>query len=135
MVGTSETRLVILRGNSASGKSSIARAVREQLSGHRVVVIHQDVIRREILGEHDVPGAANIGLIDLITRYALDQEFHVVLEGILYAPHYGAMLGQLVIDHRGLTRCYYLDVPLEETLLRHATKRPTSEYGEAEMRR
>lgn len=125
---------MILRGNSASGKSTIARAVRERLSGHRVAVVHQDVVRREILGERDRPEAANIGMIDLITRYALDEGFHVVLEGILYAPHYGAMLTSLAADHRGLTRCYYLDVPFEETLIRHATKPPTSEYGEAEMR-
>ncbi|MGW0583951.1 kinase, partial [Streptomyces sp. NPDC002920] len=32
------------------------------------------------------------------------------------------MLKGLARDHRGLTHCYYLDVPLQETLARHATK-------------
>lgn len=32
------------------------------------------------------------------------------------------MLQDLVRAHRGVSRCYYLDVPYAETLLRHATK-------------
>lgn len=38
---------------------------------------------------------------------------------------YGGMLTTLVADHRasgGPVACYYLDVPLEETLRRHVTK-------------
>ncbi|MET7737343.1 hypothetical protein ABZT02_39375 [Streptomyces sp. NPDC005402] len=37
------------------------------------------------------------------------------------------MLDDLVRDHRGTSRCYYLDVPLQETLRRHSTK-PDLEY-------
>lgn len=43
------------------------------------------------------------------------------------------MLTALQADHRGRTRSYYLDVPFEETLLRHATKSQAREYGRAEM--
>jgi hypothetical protein len=75
-----------------------------------------------VLREHDVPGAANIGLIHTVARYALDAGFHVVVEGILYADRYGDMLGRLRADHRGPTHHYYLDVPFDETLARHATK-------------
>lgn len=32
------------------------------------------------------------------------------------------MITSLVRDHRGVSNCYYLDVPLEATLLRHASK-------------
>ncbi|MFJ8148756.1 kinase [Streptomyces sp. NPDC096048] len=121
MVGSEDTRLVIVRGNSASGKSSVAVGLREAF-GRNLAVVGQDNLRRIVLREHDRPGAANIGLIDLTTRYALDHGFHVVLEGILYADHYGDMLHALIRAHRGVTRCYYLDVPFETTLLRHATK-------------
>jgi hypothetical protein len=86
-----------------------------------------------VLREHDGPGAANVGLIDLTTRYALDHGFHVIVEGILYASHYGDMLSALVADHRGTSRLYYMHVPFEETLRRHATKPQAAEYGEAEM--
>ncbi|MFH8774182.1 hypothetical protein [Streptomyces sp. NPDC017958] len=44
---------------------------------------------RVVLRERDRPGAANIGSIDPTVRYALDVGFHVVVEGILYAGHYG----------------------------------------------
>ncbi|SEL28978.1 AAA family ATPase [Streptacidiphilus jiangxiensis] len=131
--GSPSTRLVVLRGNSASGKSSIALTIRERF-GRGVALVGQDNLRRTVLGEQDRPGAANIGLIDTVTRHCLDAGFHVVLEGILHTAHYEPMLTALRADHRGVTRCYYLDVPFEETLRRHATKPQAVEYGEAEMR-
>ncbi|MFI1292722.1 AAA family ATPase [Streptomyces sp. NPDC020792] len=120
-VGTEVTRLIILRGNSASGKSSVAARLREQF-GRNLALVGQDNLRRVVLRERDRPGAANIGLIGMTARYALDAGFHTVVEGILYADRYGATLEDLVRDHRGTSRCYYLDVPLQETLVRHATK-------------
>jgi hypothetical protein len=123
----------VLRGNSASGKSSIAAEVRKRY-GRGLAVVGQDNLRRVVLREHDRPGGANIGLIDLTARYALDHGYHVVVEGILYASHYGDMLRALAADHRGTTRLYYLHVPFDETLRRHATKPEASAYGETEMR-
>ncbi|RZU45573.1 putative kinase [Streptomyces sp. BK022] len=120
-VGTEETRLVVVRGNSASGKSSIAAGLRERF-GRNLAIVGQDTLRRDVLREHDRPGAANIGLIGVTARYALDAGFHTVVEGIMYADRYGTMLADLVRDHRGVSRCYYLDVPLTETFARHATK-------------
>lgn len=87
-----------------------------------------------MLREWDRPGAANIGLIDLTARDALDAGYHVVLEGILYADHYGDMLTRLRSDHRGPTHNYYLDVPLEETLARHATKPIADDVDDARLR-
>jgi predicted kinase len=133
MVGTEETRLVVLRGNSASGKSSIAVGIREKF-GRGLALVGQDNLRRVVLRERDRPGAANIGLIDLTARYALNAGFHVVVEGILYADRYGDMLAQLRADHRGPTHSYYLDVPFEETVARHATKPIADDVSEAQLR-
>ncbi|MFE6022882.1 kinase [Streptomyces sp. NPDC056441] len=133
MVGTTETRLVVLRGNSASGKSSIAAGIRERFC-RGLALVGQDNLRRIVLREHDRPGGANIGLIDTVTRYSLDAGYHVVLEGILHADHYGQMLQQLRADHRGHTHCYYLDVPFTETLARHATKPIADEVDESRLR-
>lgn len=121
MVGTEETRLIVLRGNSASGKSSVAAGLRERF-GRGLALVGQDNLRRAVLRERDRPGAANIGLIGLTARYALDAGYHVVVEGILHAAYYGDMLARLRADHRGPTHGYYLDVPFGETLARHATK-------------
>jgi hypothetical protein len=133
MVGTEGTRLVVLRGNSASGKSSVAAGIRETF-GRGLALVGQDNLRRTVLRERDRPGAANIGLIDLTARYALDAGYHVVVEGILYADRYGDMLARLRADHRGPTRGYYLDVPFGETLARHAGKPIADEVGETQLR-
>jgi len=132
-VGSERTRLIVLRGNSASGKSSVAAGVRERF-GRGLALVGQDNLRRTVLRERDRPGAANIGLIELTARYALDAGYHVIVEGILYADHYGAMLARLRADHRGTTYGYYLDVPFAETLARHATKPIADEVGEAVLR-
>lgn len=132
-VGTEETRLIVLRGNSGAGKSSVAAGVRERF-GRGLALVGQDNLRRVVLRERDLPGAANIGLIDLTARYALDAGYHVVVEGILYADHYGEMLARLRADHRGSTHAYYLHVPFEQTLVRHATKPIANEVGEPQLR-
>ncbi len=131
-LGSPSTRLIVLRGNSASGKSTIAAEIRSQ-AGHGIAIVSQDYLRRTVLKERDVPGGANIGLIELVARYALDHGLHTVIEGILYTAHYAEMLAALREDHRGASHFYYMDVPFEETLRRHATKPQASEYGRAEM--
>lgn len=132
--GTDSTRLVILRGNSASGKSATAAAIRARHGRRDLAIVGQDHLRRIVLREHDVPGGANIGLIDRVARYALDHGYHTIVEGIFRADHYGDMLTALRADHRGLTCCYYFDVPFTETLRRHAAKPEAARYGAAEMR-
>lgn len=129
----SPTRLIVLRGNSASGKSSVAAGLRERY-GRSIALVSQDTLRREVLRERDVPGAANIGLIDLTVRHALEHGFHTVLEGILYVAHYGDMLAGLLADYGDRAHCYYLDVPFEETLSRHATKPIADTVGKDELR-
>ncbi|MBE3000597.1 kinase [Nocardiopsis sp. HNM0947] len=126
--------LVVLRGNSASGKSTTAHALREA-HGRGMALVEQDHLRRTLLWEKDRPGAANIGLIDLTVRHALAHGYHVVLEGILRADHYGAMLTSLARDHPGRTRAYYFDLPFDVTLERHSNKALAAEFGEPVLRR
>ena len=92
------------------------------------MIVSQDVVRREILGTRDVADNPSIGLIDLVARYALGRGRHVIVEGALHAPRYGAMLRSLVADHQGVSRAYVMDVPFEETLRRHATKAEADEF-------
>jgi chloramphenicol 3-O-phosphotransferase len=76
LVGTEETRLIVLRGNSASRKSSVAAGIRDRF-GRGLALVGQDNLRRVVLRERDRPGAANIGLIDTVARHALDAGYHV----------------------------------------------------------
>jgi predicted kinase len=130
--GSESTTLIVIRGNSASGKSAIAAEIRARCRAG-IAIVGQDHLRRAVLKEKDKPGAANIGLIDLVTRYALDHEYTTVLEGILYVAHYGEMLIRLRDDHLGRSLFYYIDIPFEETLRRHAGKPQAAEYGRPEM--
>lgn len=129
----SSPRLVVLRGNSASGKSTVAQTLRT-VYGRGLAIIPQDVVRRDILRERDRPGAVNVELIDLMARHSLSHGFHVVLEGIFYVAHYGDMLTRLIRDHPGAAHCYYFDIPFQTTLERHATKPIAKVVGEAELR-
>jgi adenylylsulfate kinase-like enzyme len=134
MTGASGTTLIVLRGNSGSGKTTVARALQRQRGRDQLAVISQDVVRREVLWANDRAGNPAIGLIDLMARYALNQGFSVVVEGILHPDRYGDMLRRLVRDHEGRSFAYFWDVPFEETLRRHATKPKAAEFGEEEMR-
>jgi 8-oxo-dGTP pyrophosphatase MutT (NUDIX family) len=127
-------RLIVIRGNSASGKSAAAAAIRDRY-GRGLAIVGQDNLRRVVLRERDVPGGANIGLIDQTARFALSCGYHTIVEGIFSSDHYGAMLTALISDHAGRAFAYFLDVPFDETLRRYATKTGTLNYGEAEMRR
>lgn len=127
-------KLIILRGNSGSGKSTVAARLRAAY-GRGIAVVPQDVVRRDILRERDMPGAVNIALIGLMTRHILDQGVHVVLEGILYADYYGEMLDALRRDHAGGTFGYYFDIPYEATLERHQTKPNCNDWSADDMRR
>ena len=135
MTGSAGTRLVVLRGNSGSGKTSVATALQRRRGRDRLAVVSQDVVRRQVLWADDVAGGPAVGLIDTIARYALDAGLSVVVEGILHPERYGDMLTRLVRDHRGSTRAYFWDLTFEETLRRHATReRQAAEFGEPEMR-
>jgi ABC-type glutathione transport system ATPase component len=46
--GSTDTRLIVIRGNSGSGKSYLAQAIRDARPRGVAIVAH-DVLRREIL--------------------------------------------------------------------------------------
>lgn len=84
--------------------------------------IGQDHFRRVILREHDVLDGENIGLIAHTVRYCASIGNNVIVEGILVAKHYRDMLREILTQHQGPTHVFYLGVPLDETLRRHATR-------------
>ncbi len=128
------TSLIILRGQSGSGKTSTAQALQLRARS-KTALLEQDYLRRKMLKEKDVPGGTNISLIDQTARFCLTHGYHVVLEGIFVAERYGEMLRSLIAWHPGSSYPYYFDVSLEETFRRHTTKTNAHEFGEQEMRR
>jgi predicted kinase len=115
-----EPTLVIVRGNSGSGKTTTAREVRRRY-GRGCALIEQDHLRRVLLREHGGLGddAVSPGFIIATTRAALEAGYHVILEGILHTGEHATHLRQLIEAHAGPVSCYYLDVSYEETVRRH----------------
>ena|GEM_PF-206011 len=132
-VGHPQTHLIVLRGNSGSGKSSIARAVRARY-GRGLALVEQDYLRRTLLRERDLPDGNTPALIAHVITFALDAGYHVLCEGILYADLYGDTLRRLRRAHLGTTDVYYLDVPLAETLRRHVGRPQATEFTGADVR-
>ena len=124
---------MILRGNSATGKTTLAAALQRAL-GRGTANIGQDHFRRVVLREHDVSNGDNVGLIENAVRYCLGIGYHVVLEGILLSVHYGQMLRELVQSHPGRSHVFYLDVPVEETLRRHDGRPLRAEVAPQKLR-
>lgn len=132
MNDSDKPKLIILRGNSGSGKTTVAHKLREA-SVRKIAIVGQDNIRRAILKEKEVDDGDNIDLIVNIVEFSLGRGYDVILEGILNFPRYGGMLKKLV-DQFPNNFVYYFEVSLEETLKRHVTKPNAHEFGEKEMR-
>ena len=113
-------KLIVIRGNSGSGKSSVAIGIRNKVKGaKKIAIIEQDYFRRFILKEREAESDNNIKLIEKIVKITLDMGYDVILEGILYSKRYGEMIKKIKesVDDFHI---YYLDIPFEETLKRHS---------------
>jgi len=125
--------LVIIRGNSASGKSTVARRVQREQPRDAVAVIGQDHVRREMLWAHEAPDSHTPGLIATMARYCLGVGRITVVEGIFGREWYGDMFSGLLREHPGPSLVYYLDVSLAETQRRHAGKPIADLVTDAEL--
>ncbi|WP_020525204.1 AAA family ATPase [Catelliglobosispora koreensis] len=119
--GDSSTRLVIIRGNSGSGKSTVAQLVRER-AGRNCALIGQDHFRRIVLWEQDKTGGLIADYLEDNVRWLVDRGRDVILEGILWTGKYRPMLLRLLDSHEGCSSVFYLDVSFEETTRRHTTR-------------
>jgi predicted kinase len=127
------TKLIILRGNSGSGKSSVARAIQEQVVPHPMLLEH-DYIRRKVLKEKEGPDTINAELLYRMITYGFENGRDVILEGILRLDKYSSLFNQLIKIHPENNYFYYFDIPFEETLTRHNTKENV-DFNEEDMRR
>ncbi|TCQ10350.1 hypothetical protein C8J34_102760 [Rhizobium sp. PP-F2F-G36] len=133
LIGNAQSRLIVIRGNSGSGKSALAMAIRNRRP-RGIAIIGQDVLRRNILHVPDIKPSLAADYIDVSARFALNRGLHVIIEGILRDDIYGDMLRGLICCHNGKSCCYRYKIPFDETLRRHKTKAEAAEFGEIEMR-
>lgn len=128
------SKLIILRGNSGSGKTSVAKELQRQI-GRNTLVLPQDTVRREMLWAKDGYDTAAIPLLISLLQYGHKNNEIVILEGILNSKWYRPLFEEAVKLFGTDIYAYYYDLSFEETLKRHETKVQRFEFGENEMRR
>lgn len=125
-------RLIILRGNSASGKTSTAQLLQEEL-GEGTMLVSQDVVRRQMLRVKDQVRSISTDLLETLVHFGMENCQYVILEGILTNRKHGDMLRELYQRYNPEVYVFYFDISFEETLKRHRFKNVT--FGEDEMKR
>lgn len=128
-----ESKLIIIRGNSGSGKSTTAKNLQNDL-GRGTLLVSQDIVRREMLKVHDRDGNLSIDLIRQIAEYGKGKCEYVIVEGILYKHRYGEMLKHLIQFFNQKAYTYYFDLSFEETVKRHNSSSKKMEFGEDALR-
>ena len=127
-------KLIILRGNSGSGKSTIAKRPQKKL-GHNTMIISQDEIRRNMLHVNDGGDTPAIPLMKELLQYGSNHSNIVILEGIMRSDWYSSLFEFANFLYGSEVYSYYFDIPFEETLKRHLTREKSREFGEESMRR
>ena len=127
-------KLIILRGNSGSGKTTVAKELQNRF-GRNTMIISQDMVRREMLKVKDGENTQAIPLMKELLIYGNNHSDVVILEGIMYADWYKPLFELAVRLYGSNIYAYYFDLTFEETLKRHQTKPNSHEFGEEAMRR
>jgi predicted kinase len=130
--------LIIIRGNSGSGKTTVAKALRDEMRNiygkGTTMIVSQDVIRIDILDVKDTSDNESIELIHNICEYGLTNGKNVILDGILDRWKYGDMLAGLSESWGEGVLCYYYDIPREITLERHDIRPQKDVFTKEAMR-
>lgn len=127
-------KIIILRGNSGSGKTTIAKGLQKKF-GHGTMLISQDVVRREMLYVKD---GEKPNVEELIFQLAMFGKQHceiVIMEGIFNSKWYNNLFKKLLNEFKNDIFAFYFNIPFEETLKRHKTRVEANEFGEKEMRK
>ncbi|MBR5426321.1 MAG: kinase [Clostridiales bacterium] len=125
--------LIILRGNSGSGKTTVAKEL-QNLFGGNTMLISQDMVRREILKVSDGKSTLALPLLKELLQYGYGHSEVVILEGIMVADWYRPLFELAVSLYGEDVFAYYFDLPFEETVKRHKTRSKAGSFGEEAMK-
>lgn len=128
-------KLIILRGNSGSGKTTVARMLQGKF-GPNTMLISSDTVRMEMLHVWGTQGIEKSQplMIELL-KYGKQHSEITILEGVLPVDAYDALFQTALQEYENNIFAYYYDIPFEETLIRHKTKPNCNDFGEEDMRR
>lgn len=119
-------KLIILRGNSGSGKTTVAKELQKKF-GYNTMLISQDEIRRNILWVKDGIDTKALPLMIELLKYGYEHSDIVILEGIMYEEWYNPLFKVANELYGSNVYSYYFDIPFEETIRRHQTMEPSME--------
>lgn len=109
-----KSSLIIIRGNSASGKTTLAKMLQDHLGTDTCLLLQQDILRRNILHANDKPRTPAVDFISDLLKFGQKHYPIVILEGILRSDVYGDML-EKKLDYFDQHLIYYLDLPFDTT--------------------
>lgn len=126
-------KLIVLRGNSGSGKTTIAKDLQRKC-GSNTMLISQDAVRRDVLGVKDGKDTPALPLLKELLKYGYEHSEIVILEGILISDWYSSLFELANELYGSDVYAYYFDIPFEETVRRHQTRPNCNDFGEEDMR-
>ena len=129
------SKLIIIRGNSGSGKTMLAQTLQEKFGSNTMLISH-DMVRMKMLHVWSKEGIEkSLPLMIELLKYGRQHSDITILEGILTAKEYHLLFETAVGEYGRDIFAYYYDISFEETLKRHQTKPNHMDFGESDMRR
>lgn len=133
-VADSLSKLVIIRGNSGSDKTTVAKALQRKLE-HNIMLISQDVIHKDTLRIKDGADTKALPLLSELLVYGKNNCWIVILEEILNSKWYMPLFELAKKLFGNNIWAYYYDLTFEKTLIRHRTKSNKDDFGKEEMQK
>jgi thymidylate kinase len=127
------SKLIVLRANSGSGKSTIATLLHAAIKNS--VIIEQDYyIKYSAAAKTESQELARRARIFTDVNAALAAHDTVILEGVFDSRRYTDNFNDLLVAHPENNYFFYINVSFEETLRRHQQRDKRHKFGEKEMR-
>ncbi len=127
-------KFILIRGNAASGKTSLAKLLQAEL-GENTLLLSQDSLRRDMLHAHDGFDSPTIPLLLTLLEHGYRQCPVVILEGILHSGWHAPIFEKIAELYGEDCQAYYYYLSFEETVARHQTRAKSLEFGEEALRR
>lgn len=130
-----DSKLIIIRGNSGSGKTTTAQLLQKQFDYEQAMLISQDTVRINILNAKDRPGNPTIELVKLMAEFGKDKYDYIIIEGIFASVRYKELFDGLMDLFAPYAYVYYYELPFEETVIRHQTRDKVNDFGPDRMKK
>lgn len=129
------SKLIILRGNSGSGKTTVATKI-AKATNHKTAVIDADQYRVNMLFPWGECGPDFEAIMSHNVQYCLKHGYDVLWDSIFYANDKNkAYLGKFLIElHPNDNFIFNFDVSFDETVRRHNLRHKKDDFGPDQMK-